>query len=203
MNLDWHVLFATVLFAGVTSITPGPNNLMLLASGVNFGLRRTLPHWLGVSLGLWLILLLGASGVQQVLWQSNPIQLSLKYLGSAYLIYLAWRVAISQSLIKVDSKKRPRPLTFLEASAFQWVNPKVWMMVLGFYGAYLPATASRSEVLFLCSVFALVNLPCVGIWAMAGSSLQSWLQVGQRTKWFNRVMATVLVLSVFLAWFPH
>lgn len=205
IDLPASALSATALFAFATSITPGPNNTMLLASGVNFGFRRTLPHLLGVSLGLLAILLLASAGLQQ--WvAANPMwHQVMKWIGSAYLLFLAWRVAHSHSGVSGDTVGQAaaaplRPLGFWGAAAFQWVNPKVWVMVLGFFSAYVPTSASLPGVVLLCVLFSAVNLPCVGSWALLGDRLSHWLTAGWRRLWFNRCMGALLALSVWGAW---
>jgi threonine/homoserine/homoserine lactone efflux protein len=205
IDLPVSAVSATALFAFATSITPGPNNTMLLASGVNFGFRRTLPHLLGVSLGLLAILLLASAGLQQWVAAHPAWHEAMKWIGSAYLLYLAWRVAHSQPGGTAGTGDQgmsapPRPLGFWGAAAFQWVNPKVWVMVLGFFSAYVPASASLPGVVLLCLLFSAVNLPCVGSWALLGDRLSLWLTEGQRRLWFNRCMGALLALSVWGAW---
>ena len=207
-DLTLSALTATALFAVATSITPGPNNTMLLASGVNFGFRRTLPHLLGVSGGLLMILLLASAGLQQWVAAHPQWHEAMKWLGSGYLLYLAWRVATSHTshsgaaahTSTEGPAQAPRPLGFWGAAAFQWVNPKVWVMVLGFFSAYVPAGAEVAGVVLLCVLFSAVNLPCVGAWALLGDRLSLWLTEGQRRLWFNRAMGALLALSVWGAW---
>lgn len=196
LNLNWPTLTAAMLFAMATSITPGPNNTMLLASGVNFGWARTLPHLAGVSGGLLFILLLGALGVQQWLFQLLWLREAVKWLGTIYLVYLTWRLFHADTSAPHGQHAHAKPMTFLEAAVFQWMNPKVWAMVFGFFSAYVPTDANLSEAVTLCTVFALVNLPCVGLWALTGDRLNHWLRTGQRLKWFNRLMGVLLLCSV-------
>lgn len=198
-ELAWSTLCAAVMFATATSITPGPNNTMLLASGVNFGWVRTLPHLLGVSGGLMFILLLGALGVQQWLFQVHGLHALMQGLGALYLVYLAWRLFNAGASSPAGAAAAAKPMTFMQAAVFQWVNPKVWAMVFGFFSAYVPAQATATEVVVLCLVFTVVNLPCVGLWALAGHRLNHWLRAGQRMMWFNRGMAALLLGSVLAA----
>ena len=198
-DLNSSRLSAAALFAMATSITPGPNNTMLLASGVNFGWTRTLPHLAGVSGGLLFILLLGALGVQQWLFQLYWLHETVKWLGAIYLSYLAWRLFRADASAPTGQDNRNKPMTFLEAAIFQWMNPKVWAMVLGFFSTYVPTQSSMPAAITLCVVFALVNLPCVGLWAFAGDRLNRWLHAGQRLKWFNRAMGLLLLSSVLVA----
>ena len=198
-DLNSSTLSAAALFAIATSITPGPNNTMLLASGVNFGWARTLPHLAGVSGGLLFILLLGALGVQQWLFQLHWLHETVKWLGAIYLSYLAWRLFWADAKAASGQHDRSKPMTFLEAAVFQWVNPKVWAMVFSFFSTYVPAQSNLPAAITLCLLFALVNLPCVGLWAFAGDRLSHWLRAGQRLKWFNRAMGMLLLGSVMVA----
>ncbi len=198
-DLNSATLSAAALFAMATSITPGPNNTMLLASGVNFGWGRTLPHLMGVSGGLLLILLLGALGIQQWLFQLHWLHETVKWLGAIYMSYLAWRLFRADAITPSKQHTRAKPMTFLEAAVFQWVNPKVWAMVFGFFSTYVPTQASLPAAITLSVLFALVNLPCVGLWAFAGDRLNHWLREGQRLQWFNRLMSVLLLGSVVVA----
>ncbi len=199
VDLNSSTLSAAALFAMATSITPGPNNTMLLASGVNFGWTRTLPHLAGVSGGLLFILLLGAWGIQPWLFQLHWLHETVKWLGAIYLCSLAWRLLRADARAASGQHSPSTPMTFLEAAIFQWVNPKVWAMVFGFFSTYVPAQSSLPAAITLCLVFAVVNLPCVGLWAFAGDRLNQWLRAGQRLKWFNRAMGMLLLGSVIAA----
>ena len=129
------VFLALLLYAFVTSITPGPNNFMLLASGVNFGFVRTIPHMLGIGIG-FLTLLVGVGlGLGALLTAFPMLHGALKVAGAAYLLYLAWRIGTSRSLGK-DGEEKTRPMTFIEAAAFQWVNPKAWVMAVTAMAVY-------------------------------------------------------------------
>src|SRR3954468_20974623 len=113
------------LYAFVTSITPGPNNFMLLASGVNFGFWRTVPHMLGISVGFASLLIGVGCGLGAMLVAFPALHTSLKIAGGAYLLYLSWRIASSRSLA-TDGEAGARPMTLIESAAFQWINPKAW-----------------------------------------------------------------------------
>lgn len=193
---NWSTVSAAMVFAMATSITPGPNNTMLLASGVNFGWARTLPHLLGVSSGLFLILLLGALGIQKWLFQVHWLRELVKWLGAIYLVFLAWRLFHAAPPTPSERKPLAKPMTFLQAALFQWVNPKLWAMVFGFFSTYVPAHVRLSEAIALCLVFTCVNLPCVAVWAITGDRLSHWLRTGQRLRGFNRLMSILLLISV-------
>src|SRR5262245_46020938 len=129
--MSLELIFAFVLFAFVTSVTPGPNNMMLLASGVNFSVRRSLPHMLGISLGFMVLVMAVGLGLSQVFQQVPVLYTLLRYIGAAYLLYLAWKIAGSGAPDADSAEKRAKPFTFLQAAAFQWVNPKAWVMAIG------------------------------------------------------------------------
>lgn len=190
------VFVAMVAFAFVSSITPGPNNLMLLASGVNFGFWRTVPHMLGIGAG-FLSLLLGVGfGLGAMLSAYPQLHLALKVVGGAYLLYLAWRTAMSRSMGAADSHKA-RPMRFWEAAAFQWVNPKAWIMAVTAMAIYTDPRAPFASVLFVAVTFALVNLPSVSTWTGFGTALRGFLADPARLKWFNIAMGLLLAASLW------
>lgn len=189
-----ELLIAFLLFAFASSITPGPNNLMLLASGVNHGFRATLPHLLGVAFGFVVLLLAVGLGLAGLFTRWPWLDGLLRVAGAAYLLWLAWRIARSGSP-QAGAKPAP-PMGFWAASAFQWVNPKAWMMAVAAYTAYLPAR-SVAAVLGVALLFALVNLPCLSTWTLLGSRLRGWMAVGRRQQVFNLTMGGLLVLSLW------
>ena len=196
MTLD--IFAALVLFAFVTSVTPGPNNFMLLASGVNFGFSRTIPHMLGIGVG-FLTLLFGVGfGLGAVLSAYPALHLALKIGGGAYLLYLAWRIAMARSMGDGGAKQSDaRPMTFLEAAAFQWVNPKAWVMAVTAMAIYTTPQAQFLSVTLVAVAFAIVNVPCVSIWAGFGVALRGFLADPVRLKWFNIAMGLMLVASLW------
>ena len=191
-----NLLSAFALFALVSSITPGPNNTMLLASGVNFGLRRTIPHALGVSLGFMVLVLAVGLGLGQVFEVLPWAYTALRYLGAAYLLYLAWRIANSGPIAD-SGAETSKPITFLGAAAFQWVNPKAWVMAVGAITTYTPAQGYIYNVFIISLVFAIVNLPSVFVWAGFGSALRNVLRQPRWLRLFNWGMAILLVLSLY------
>ena len=191
-----ELLLAFVLFAFVTSVTPGPNNLMLLASGVNFGLRRSVPHMLGVSLGFMLLVLAVGLGLGQLFQRWPLLHTLLAWGGATYLLYLAWKIA--RSVAPSDSGAAPgKPFTFVQAAAFQWINPKAWIMAITAIGTYIPQEDFLGNLLLLAPLFALVNGPSVGLWTVAGSLLRKLLQDSRKRRLFNHGMAILLVLSLY------
>src|SRR5690606_12200729 len=152
-----ETFLALVLFAFTTSITPGPNNMMLFASGVHFGFRRTIPHMLGIGAG-FLSLLIGVGFGLGALLQSVPLVYTvLKFAGGAYLLWIAWKIGSSRSLS--EAKSGARPMSFIGAAAFQWVNPKAWVMAVTAMATYTNPAAYSATVLIVGFAFALVNLP--------------------------------------------
>ncbi len=193
--MDTATLTALVTFAFATSITPGPNNMMLFASGVNFGFRRTIPHMLGIGVG-FLSLLIGVGlGLGALLVTVPLLYTGLKIAGGIYLVYIAWKIGSSRTL--GEGKASARPMTFLGAAAFQWVNPKAWVMAVTAMAVYVDPNSYVWSVVVIGLVFAAVNLPSVSTWAGFGSVLREWLSVPVRLKWFNITMAVLLVASLW------
>ncbi|KIT14266.1 LysE family translocator [Jannaschia aquimarina] len=184
---------ALVGFAFVTSITPGPNNLMLMASGANFGLRRTVPHMLGVGLGFGFMIVcvgLGLAGLFEIFPAAKLILAALSVL---YLLWLAWRIA--NAAPPEPGAEAGRPLTFLQAAAFQWVNPKAWTMALTALSLY--STGALWSVAAVAVIFTAVNLPSVGSWTLLGQGMARWLTSPARLRAFNWTMAGLLVASLW------
>lgn len=181
-------------FAFVSSITPGPNNAMLLASGVNYGFRRTVPHIAGISLGCMAMLVLVGLGLGQVFAAVPLIYGVLRYAGAAYLLWLAWTIAGAGPM--AGRKAGGRPMTFWQAAAFQWVNPKAWVMVVGAVTTYAPRDGFGRNVAVLAVLLGLVNLPSICVWAGCGTALRPFLSHPGRVRAFNRTMALLLALSL-------
>jgi threonine/homoserine/homoserine lactone efflux protein len=191
------MLAALAAFALVSSITPGPNNLMLMASGTNFGLVRSLPHLLGVSIGFTLMLVVVGAGLGAALGAWPAGMLALKLVSAAYLLYLAWKIATAAAPSTGDGGASSRPLTFVQAAAFQWVNPKAWTMALTAMAVYVPADDRVLGVLVVSLVFGAVNLPAVGLWTAAGVQLRRLLHRPRALRAFNIAAALLLVLSLY------
>lgn len=191
--MTYDIFLALLGFAFVTSVTPGPNNMMLLASGVNFGLRRTVPHMLGISLGHALMVILLGIGVAGAMRAEPLAGTVLKVASVAYMLWLAWKIA--HAAAPSEGRAGGRPFTFLQAAAFQWVNPKAWAMALGAVAAYAPG-GGLADVALVAAIFASVNLPSVTVWAAAGQGVRRWLEGPGRLRAFNWTMAGLLVLSL-------
>lgn len=171
MPLD--TFLALVLFAFTTSITPGPNNMMLFASGVNFGFRRTIPHMFGIGVGFFSLLIGVGLGLGALLHTVPIVYTVLKFAGGAYLIWIAWKIASSRSLS--EGRSGVEPMSFLAAAAFQWVNPKAWVMAVTAMATYTNPQLYLVSVLIVGLAFAAVNVPSVSTWAGFGSALREWL----------------------------
>jgi len=184
-------LIALTGFAFVTSITPGPNNLMLLASGTNFGWRRSLPHLLGISFGFGVMLALVGLGLGEVFTRYPGLHDGLKWASLAYLLYLAFKVATAAPPTADGAQPAGRPMGFGAAALFQVVNPKAWAMALTAVTAY-----SELGIAAMTAVFVLVNLPCCGSWALLGEQMRRWLHRPRALRAFNWGAAALMVVSV-------
>lgn len=187
-------LLALVVFSFVTSFTPGPNNLMLLASGVNFGFARTVPHMVGIGLGFMLMVMLVGLGVGQLFALLPWLHDAMRIGGFAYMLFLAWKIANAGTI--GEGKAAARPMTFLQAAAFQWVNPKAWAMALSATATYTLADDFVVSVAVVAVTFGLVNLPTVSTWALFGVWLRRFLSDAKTVRYFNVGMAVLLVVSL-------
>jgi threonine/homoserine/homoserine lactone efflux protein len=189
------LLLAFVLFAFATAGTPGPNNMMLLASGANFGFRRTILHILGISAGLGVMVVAMGWGLSGVFRTFPILHEILKWVGAAYMLWLAWKIATATGIN--DKSATGQPMTFLEAAAFQWLNPKAWAMALGAATTYTPEGSGSLTVLVLAGTFMLVGVPCCAAWAGFGQGLRRFLDRPAILRVFNVSMAVLLVASLY------
>ncbi|QYJ99233.1 LysE family translocator [Shewanella alkalitolerans] len=190
-----ELVFAIALFAFSSGITPGPNNIMLMTSGVNFGIRLSLPHLAGICIGFPCMVLAIGLGLSAVFQAYPLLHLIIKYVGIAYLLYLAWLIANSSS--RMEGKQTAKPLSFLQAAAFQWVNPKGWIMAVGAIATFTVMDKPLTpQVLTIASVFFSVALPCALVWLGFGVALKRLLKHQGQQKAFNIAMALLLVASI-------
>ncbi|MEC9345869.1 MAG: LysE family translocator [Pseudomonadota bacterium] len=189
-----EALLALAAFAFTASITPGPNNTLLLASGANFGLARTVPAMLGVNVGFGFMIFAVGLGAGTLFTTLPWIQPALRVAGVAFLLWMAWRIATAAPMERRDGAGRP--LSFLAMAAFQWLNPKAWIMVGGAMTSFLPPDGGVAAVLAITAVFGVVNLPCILSWAAFGSAFRRLLADPRHARIFNRVMAVLLCLSL-------
>ncbi len=196
-----ELLASLCLFAFVSSITPGPNNAMLFASGVNHGIRRTIPHLLGVTLGFTIMQLAVGLGVGMIFEAVPGLYSTLRALGVSYMFYLAWRIGTSTPPAEPEAaapapQAAGRPMTFLEASAFQWVNPKAVMMCVTAASTYAPPDKPILGAFIVTGVFFVAGMPCVALWVLLGRVMRGLLQDRRRLMAFNWAMAALLAASV-------
>lgn len=196
MPMPLDTFLALLVYAFVTSVTPGPNNFMLLASGVNFGFTRTIPHMLGIGIGFLVLLLAVGFGLGAVLTAFPMLHNVLKVAGGAYLLYLAWKIASSRSM-GGKGEETAQPMRFLDAAAFQWVNPKAWVMAVTAMAVYSNAERPFLSVVLVSVAFAVVNLPSVSVWAGFGMALRGFLSDPTRLKWFNIAMGVLLAATLW------
>jgi len=191
---------ALVALAFVASITPGPNNLMLLGAGMNHGIRRTLPHLAGVSLGFAFLIFLVAVGLGTIFEQYEPVEYVLKLLGGSYLAYLAWKIFNTRSV--ADARQSSVPMTLVQAAMFQWVNPKAWVMATTASGTLLDTNSSVSVgAAKLTLGFWIINLPCISTWMLSGVFASRWVDSDQQVRTINRALGILLAGTVvWLMW---
>ncbi len=188
-----QLFFAALVFAFVTTITPGPNNIMVMTSGANFGFARTRPHIFGITTGFTSLIILVGLGLGGLLSLWPQLETLLRVAAFCFLLHLAWKVA--NAAPPQDKDTSARPLSFWAAAAFQWVNPKAWAMVLSAHAIYAPGGAIWA-VLAVALAFGLVSVPCVSLWAFAGTWLRQFLADVRVRRIFNGVMAALIVLSM-------
>lgn len=194
MSLDTAV--ALMGFAFVMSISPGPGNFLLLASGANFGFRRSLPLVLGISLGFLTMVFCVGLGLGQLLKSTPLVYTALKFACAAYVLWLAWRIGRSRALGPAESAQMATPISFLQAALFQLVNPKAWAVALIVTVSYTSPQNYLPSLILMILLFAVVNLPAISTWAAAGVALRRYLGSGRRLAAFNVAMAVLLTASM-------
>ena len=193
--MNYEIITALSVFAFASSITPGPNNLMLMNSGANFGFKLTIPHLLGVGLGFTMMVMLVGFGIMQ-LFDAYPTSYTvLKVLSIGYLLFLAYKMATITSSLE-SKQTKAKPMSFMQAVLFQWVNPKAWTMALTAISVYAP-DKSLIAVLVVAIVFGLINFPCITFWIVLGKKMKRFLTNEKRLKAFNITMAFLLVSSLY------
>ncbi|MEM6463820.1 MAG: LysE family translocator [Pseudomonadota bacterium] len=192
--MSGETVLALMTFALVASVTPGPNNFMLLTSGANFGFARTIPHMCGIAAGFGSLLLAIGFGLGALLQTWPALHIVLKISGGLYLLFLAWKIAGSRSLDVSETVSQP--ISFMQAAAFQWVNPKAWMMGLTAMVLFADPTNQVVSVLLVTLAFVLVNFPSVSIWAGFGTLVRRFLSNPKRLRVFNTVMGLLLVATL-------
>ena len=193
-----NILLSLIGIALTTSWTPGPNNSMLASSGATYGIRASLPHVFGVMLGFPVMIFLVGLGLGE-LFQTHPImEQVLRYVGAAMMLWIAWKIA--NAAAPKDAKTGGKPLTFLQAAAFQWVNPKAVYMAITAQTYYAPEGSGWWGAALVAAIFAMVNLPSVSLWAWGGMQVRRWLATPSRLRAFNWTMALALVVTLIPIW---
>lgn len=192
--MRFEILYALIVFCFVSAITPGPNNLMLLASGVNFGFQRTIPHMMGVGLGFALMVGLVGVGLDAVFSRFPALLPTMRYAGAAYMLWLAIRLALAGPI--GDADYSGNPLGFFGAAAFQWINPKAWVIAISALTAYAVSDNYSRSVAVVALVFGIVTLPCVALWVLFGTAMRRALSNPRFVRPFNLAMAALLVASI-------
>ncbi len=193
MPLD--IFLALVIFACVMAFTPGPNNIMLAASGVNFGFARTVPHMVGIALGFLLLMLACGVGLGLVFAAVPVLQLALKIAGGLYMLWLAFKVATAHQT-RDDGGGPARPFSFWQAVAFQWVNPKALVAVLSAIALYVRPGHQVTDLSVMLAVFSLATVGSVATWTGFGVALRRFLRDPAQARVFNTAMALLLVASI-------
>ncbi|MTV38078.1 LysE family translocator [Duganella radicis] len=194
--MSLELLLPLCTFAAVSSITPGPNNAMIMASGLNYGFMRSVPHLFGICCGFAFMIFATGLGLHVVFEQVPMLQIVLKYGGAIYLLWLAWKLAHAAPM-STEQAGLSKPMGFFGAAAFQWINPKAWVMALSALTTYLPQGFQMADVAMLAGVFGVIGIFCVGTWAMFGVAMRRVLQDPRSVRIFNIVMALLLVATLY------
>ena len=190
-------------YAFVSSVTPGPNNILLTASGISYGFKRTVPHMLGIPFGFAVLLTLCALGVGALIVNVPAAEIGLKIFGTIYMLWLAWQLR-KNSIGKTDqSGANPdgRPMTFLQAAMFQFANPKAWVFALTGASVYVPEGLSLPlAILVLVLLFCAVMLPCIVLWAGMGSTVKYYLQNPKLERIFSTLIVILTIYAAVAIW---
>jgi threonine/homoserine/homoserine lactone efflux protein len=193
----YELLIPLILFALAGTATPGPNNVMLTASGASFGFRRTVPHMLGITVGFPVMVMAVGLGLGEVFIRYPQLHLALKYAGAAYLLYLAWRIAQAGGPDEGDATAKP--LTFLEAAGFQWINPKAWMLAVSSIPAFTTIGGNYyAELAIIGLVYAAICMPSCAAWCMFGVAIRRLVSSPGAARVVNLLLAATVAASVVL-----
>ena len=197
-NLYTGAMFLSILsFAFATAMSPGPNNFMLLSSGLTFGYQKTMPHIMGVMVGFPIMVMAIGLGMGSVFELYPWLYNVLKVVGIAYLLWMAWKIATSNSTMSTNDEVK-KPFTFVQAVLFQWVNPKAWVMVITAMGSFITSTQQAFlQVVIIALTYLCIGLLSTNFWALGGVYLQRFISNEKRVRVFNILMALLIVFSVF------
>lgn len=197
-------LIPAATFAFVSSITPGPNNILLAASGISFGFKRTVPHMLGIPFGFAVLLTLCAAGVGALIVNVPSAQIALKVFGTSYMLYLAWMLRKNALGGQAANPEKPdtKPMNFWQAAMFQFANPKAWVFALGAASVFLPDYSSFTlSVTVLTLLICAIMLPCIVLWVTLGSTVKHYLQNPRIERIFSTIIVLLTVYAAVAIWF--
>ncbi len=198
--MEWSFFVSVAIFALVMTGTPGPNNVMLTTSGANFGYRRSVPHFLGIGLGLISLIVLNGVGLGVVFHTYPLMQEILKWAGSAYLLYLAWRIVRAGLSVNLEEEVA-KPMTCLEAMMFQFLNPKAWMMSVTAVSSFAAQGSDYGwSIVAICVVFLIVQIQTSSVWVGFGTFIRRWLSTPRSWKVFNSSMGALTASCVVFIW---
>ena len=198
MNVCMQLYFILALFCITSLVTPGPNNLMIMVSGITHGVRRSLPHYWGICLGFPIMVIAIGLGFSKIFILYPSLHQFIKIIGSVYMLYLAWKIITASDHLNMSAKKK-QPLTFLQAVFFQWLNPKGWVMSVAAVSTYTVVNTSLyQQILIIALFFFILALPCIGIWLIGGVALRKYLNNPSHLQMFNWLMGILLALSIML-----
>jgi len=190
--MEWYL--SVLLFAVSTTVTPGPNNMMIMSSGLNFGIRRSLPHLMGILIGFPLMIMAVGAGLASVFTAVPQLHIFIQIAGLLYLLYFTYLVATADNEVETSSKKT---IGFWQAVSIQWINPKAWVIITGAFTAFTTTdTAPFLQVVYITSAFAIVGVPAISLWLFCGALLSRILKQPKPRRYFNYSMAGLLVLSI-------
>jgi threonine/homoserine/homoserine lactone efflux protein len=196
------LILTSIPFMASMGITPGPNNILVASSGVNFGFRATVPHILGITIGYPLMLFIVGIGLARIFIAAPLIHVILKYISIVYLLYLAYRITRASAAAEargepIEARGEPKPLTFVQAAAFQWVNGKAWVIALGAVTTYTVVDQTLPlQIVALTAISVVITLGSVSCWTLFGAYMRRFLHTEKRRRFFNYTMAALLVLSI-------
>lgn len=198
MSLDYiNLILSYALFVLATVGTPGPNVVMIAASGANFGIKRSIPHIMGVVFGFIFMMALVGAGLGQIFDLYPFIHDILRYIGAAFMLYLAYKIATAKNNMQ-NGKVAGKPLTFIQASAFQWVNPKAWVMIIGAIAQFLTVGGDKFvELTIIVVVHLVVSAPMTFAWCLFGREIGKLLKSELAFRVFNFTMASLLAIAIF------
>jgi threonine/homoserine/homoserine lactone efflux protein len=195
LEIETELFISFMIFGIIAAVTPGPNNVMLTTTGLNFGVRRGIPHLLGICIGFPVMLALIGLGFGTLFQLLPMLHEIIKIVGILYLIFLAWKIASTSA--GADGETPSKPIGFWQSAAFQWINPKAWVMGSSALAAYTSLDDNFFlQVAIICISFGVITLPCAGLWLVFGAGLQRFLRDPVHRRTFNVVMALLLIASI-------